>query len=191
VHSDAETPGAALAPRSTTAPALHHPPLTGGAGLFDHSAHDAVSPSAGMVAGVGAIVLTAVLTVVLVMMNPAFESGRAAGTPNQLAKPGAAGVALQPGTPAFEGARIIATKQCVSCHTIPGVPGATGMVGPNLAGVASKTRIASGAVTVHGPEDLRKWIADPASMKPGTGMPKVELTDDELTKIVAFLETLK
>ena len=41
------------------------------------------------------------------------------------------------------------------------------------------------------PGDLKKWIMNPAAEKPGTSMPNVGLTDDEATKIVAFLETLK
>jgi cytochrome c oxidase subunit 2 len=71
------------------------------------------------------------------------------------------------------------------------VPGATGQVGPNLAGVASRPKIAGGAVANTGPADLKKWISDPSAVKPGTAMPKVPLTDDELDKVVAFLETLK
>jgi cytochrome c1 len=167
-------------------------PLTGGAGLFDHSARDPISPSTSMWFGLGALALTVVLAGVLFSMNPAFANGKAAGTPNQLGQAAAAsGTSLQPGTPAFEGAQIIATKPCTGCHVIPGVPGATGMVGPSLAGVASRTKIAGGAVPNNGPDDLMKWIANPAGVKPGTPMPKVPLTDDELTKIVAFLETLK
>ena len=34
------------------------------------------------------------------------------------------------------GAMLIQQKGCGACHTIPGVPGANGTVGPNLAGVA-------------------------------------------------------
>ena len=102
-----------------------------------------------------------------------------------------AGGGLEPGTPAAEGAQIIASKPCVGCHTIPGIPGATGQVGPNLAGVASRTKIAGGAVNNTGPDDLKKWILNPAALKPGTLMPNVGLTDDEATKIVAYLETLK
>jgi cytochrome c oxidase subunit 2 len=145
-----------------------------------------------MLAGLAALVLSVAVAVVLVNMNPSFASGKAGGTPNQLgAAAGAAGAGLEPGSPAFEGAQIIATKQCVSCHIIPGVPNATGTLGPSLAGVASRAKIAGGAVNNSGPDDLRKWISDPAAVKPGTAMPKVPLTDDELTKIVAFLETLK
>jgi cytochrome c1 len=167
-------------------------PLTGGAGLFDHSARDAFSPSAVLMAGVAALVLTLAVAAWLVSANPAFESGKAAGTPNQLGAVAAAGgAALEPGSPAAEGAQIIATKPCVGCHTIPGIPGATGTVGPNLAGVASRTKIAGGAVPNTSPDDLKKWILNPAALKPGTPMPNVGLSDDEATKIVAFLETLK
>jgi cytochrome c1 len=117
---------------------------------------------------------------------------KAGGTASQLGSASAGGgAALEPGSPAAMGAQIIATKPCTGCHTIPGVPGATGQVGPNLAGIASRPKIAGGAVTNSGPDDLKKWISDPAADKPGTAMPKVPLTDDELNNIVAFLETLK
>jgi cytochrome c1 len=192
VQGDPETGTGAFASRPvSTALAEHAPTLTGGAGLFDHSARDAVSRSAALVAGVTGVVLTFAVAAVFVGMNPSFENGKAGGTPNQLAAPASAATALQPGTPAFEGAQIIATKPCTGCHMIPGVPGATGQVGPNLAGVASRPKIAGGAVANTGPADLKKWISDPSAVKPGTAMPKVPLTDDELDKVVAFLETLK
>jgi cytochrome c1 len=160
--------------------------------LFDHSARDPFSPSAGLVAGISGLIVTVAVAVLFVTMNPSIENGKAAGTANQLGVPGAAaGAALEPGTPAFEGAQIIATKPCTGCHTIPGIPGATGTVGPNLAGVASRPKVAGGAVNNSGPDDLKKWISDPPALKPGTAMPKVPLTDDELNTIVAFLETLK
>jgi cytochrome c1 len=165
--------------------------LTGGAGLFDHSARDAFSPSAVLYAGVAALILTVAVGWWLVSANPAFESGRAGGTPNQLGAVAAAGAALEPGSPAAEGAQIIASKPCGGCHVIPAIPGATGAVGPNLGGVASRTKIAGGAVPNNSPDDLKKWIMNPAALKPGTAMVNVGLTDDEATKIVAFLETLK
>jgi cytochrome c oxidase subunit 2 len=90
-----------------------------------------------------------------------------------------------------EGRALIAQKPCIGCHVIPGVPGATGTVGPNLAGVASRKTIAGGAVPNNGPDDLKKWILNPPALKPGTAMPNLGLTDDEATKIVAYLETLK
>jgi cytochrome c len=196
VQSDPETAPGALAPRPGGAGLAEYDDatLTGGAGLFDHSARDPFSPSAGLMAGLLALVLTAVVGAVLFNMNAkAFEGGAANGTPNQLAAPVAAGAgaALVPGSPQAEGAMIIASKPCGSCHTIPGVPGATGTIGPNLAGVASRTKIAGGAVNNNGPDDLKRWITDPPAAKPGTAMPKIPMTDDEATKIVAYLETLK
>jgi cytochrome c2 len=187
------TPGA-LAPQSSTALAPESPrTLTGGAGLFDHSDRDAIGPKAGAIAGILGLVVTVGIGVLLVVMNPAFASGKASGTSNQLGAASAAGGApvVEPGSPAAEGQMIIASEPCVGCHTIPGIPGATGTVGPNLGGVASRTKIAGGAVNNTGPDDLKKWILNPPALKPGTLMPNVGLTDDQATKIVAYLELLK
>ncbi len=60
-----------------------------------------------------------------------------------------------------------------------------------LAGVASRTTIAGGAVPNNGPDDLKNWILNPPAVKPGTAMPDYDLTDDQATQIVAYLETLK
>jgi cytochrome c len=89
------------------------------------------------------------------------------------------------------GKQLVAQKGCGGCHVIPDVPGATGVVGPNLAGVASRPTIAGGAVPNNGPDDLKRWIQNPPGVKPGTAMPNLNLTDDETTKITAFLETLR
>jgi cytochrome c len=193
VASEPETAPGALATRPASELAEANLTLTGGAGLFDHAARDAVRPGAGHVVGILGLLVTIGIAVVLVTMNPAFQSGKASGTANQLGAPPAAsgGPAVEPGSPAAEGAQIIATKPCVGCHTIPGIPGANGQVGPNLGGVASRTKIAGGAVNNTGPDDLKKWILNPPAEKPGTLMPNVGLTDDEATKIVAYLETLK
>jgi cytochrome c len=194
VASESEATPGALAPRPTTALAPESPrTLTGGAGLFDHAERDALSGTAGAIAGILGLIVTASIAIVLVMMNPSFASGKAGGTSNQLgaaASPGGAPV-VEPGSPAAEGQQIIASKPCVGCHTIPGIPGANGNVGPNLAGVASRTKIAGGAVNNSGPDDLKAWILNPPAKKPGTLMPNLGLTDDEATKIVAYLELLK
>jgi cytochrome c2 len=196
VASEAEhTPGA-LAPRPTPTTALapgEPRTLTGGAGLFDHSDRDALSPRGGAIAGVLGLVVTVGIAVLLVAMNPSFTSGQAGGTANQLGAVAAAGGApvVEPGSPAAEGQQLIASLPCVGCHTIPGIPGATGTVGPNLAGVAGRKKIAGGAVDNTGPDDLKAWIMNPPAKKPGTLMPNLGLTDDQATKIVAYLELLK
>lgn len=192
--SDPEPSGGPLA-RRPPEPALAEarPGLSGGAGLYDHSARDPFSRSAGRWVGVLALLLVIGTTGWLLGANPAFSNGKAGGTPNQMGQPAAAagGPDVAPGSPSAEGQQLIASRPCGGCHMIPGVPGATGAVGPNLAGVASRPRIAGGAVNNSGPDDLKAWIMDPPALKPGTAMPKVGLSDDEATKIVAYLETLK
>jgi cytochrome c1 len=89
------------------------------------------------------------------------------------------------------GQQLITQKGCGGCHTVPGVAGANGTVGPNLGGVGSRPTIAGGVVPHNGPDDLKRWILDPPALKPGTAMPKLGLSDEEATRIAAFLETLK
>jgi cytochrome c oxidase subunit II len=120
---------------------------------------------------------------VLPAASPAPVTGSPAPATSPVPAPGGANPA--------DGAALIQRKACGGCHTIPGIPGANGTIGPNLGGVASRTPIAGGAVPNNGPDDLKRWIMNPPALKPGTIMPNLGLTDDDATKIVAYLETLK
>jgi cytochrome c oxidase subunit 2 len=88
-----------------------------------------------------------------------------------------------------QGGAAIQRAGCGSCHTIPGIQGASGTIGPNLGGIASRRTIAGGAVPNNGPDDLKKWILDPPSLKPGTAMPNLHLSEEQATAIAAFLQT--
>jgi cytochrome c oxidase subunit II len=84
---------------------------------------------------------------------------------------------------------------CIGCHTMQGVEGAVARVGPNLSHLMSRKTFA-GATFDISPENLHKWIENPSAMKPmrpekGTGMPKIPLSDTEISQLVAFLTTLK
>ena len=173
------------------APAALPSPSTGGAGLSDHARADPVSPAAAAVGGIVGLLLVAIIGGTLYFLNPSFSAGTATGTSTQLGAPPAAAAALDPNSDAGMGQQIIATKPCVGCHTIPGVAGANGTVGPNLAGVAGRSTIAGGAVPNNGPADLKAWVENAPGVKPGTAMPNEGLTDDEATKVAAYLETLK
>ncbi|HEV7666117.1 MAG TPA: c-type cytochrome [Chloroflexota bacterium] len=131
----------------------------------------------------------------LAQPSPALAGSPApSGSPAASTAPGqpAAGTAPPPDlTAVSEGQALIAQKGCGGCHIIPGIAGATGTVGPDLTGVASRTTIAGGAVPNTGPDDLKRWIMNPPALKPGTQMPNLGLTDEEATRIVAYLETLK
>jgi len=89
---------------------------------------------------------------------------------------------------AAEGQTVFMHSACINCHTIAGTV-ASGRYGPDLTHVASRDTIASGPVK-NTPENLRQWIADPNSMKPGVLMPSMHLNDHDLDVITAYLTTL-
>src|SRR5438876_1136864 len=130
------------------------------------------------------VTVLGVLALVATACGPSSSS-----SPASPGKP-AAGPPPDP-TAVADGQALIAQKGCGGCHTIPNVAGASGTIGPNLAGVANRTTIAGGSVPNASPDDLKRWILDPPAVKPGTQMPKLGLSDDEATKIVAYLETLR
>lgn len=67
---------------------------------------------------------------------------------------------------------------CVACHA---VGGSGGVVGPALDGVGGRMSQA----------ELDRWLADPASVKPGTAMPNLGLSDSTRSELVAWLVGLK
>ena len=87
---------------------------------------------------------------------------------------------------AAEGQAVFMRSACINCHTIAGTV-ATGRFGPDLTHLASRDTIASGPVQ-NTPENLRQWIADPNSMKPGVLMPSMHLNDHDLDVITAYLD---
>ena len=89
---------------------------------------------------------------------------------------------------AAEGQTVFMHNACINCHTVAGTV-ATGRFGPDLTHLASRDTIASGPIQ-NTPENLRKWIADPNSMKPGALMPSMHLNDHDLDVITAYLTTL-
>jgi cytochrome c oxidase subunit 2 len=79
--------------------------------------------------------------------------------------------------------------KCGSCHAIRGTA-ATGNAGPDLTHVASRTSLA--ALTIpNSRERLRQWIRHPQQVKPGNPMPTVQLTDAQVGRLVAYLESLR
>jgi cytochrome c oxidase subunit II len=78
---------------------------------------------------------------------------------------------------------------CGACHTVRGTE-AGGSVAPELTHLMSRSIIAGGVVpnTIG---NLAGWIANPQSIKPGTLMPNLYLSGEEITNITAYLETLQ
>ena len=88
----------------------------------------------------------------------------------------------------FRRLREPASNSCIACHTIQGVSG--GVLGPNLTHVGSRATIA-GATLPNTPEGLARWLDDPPGVKPGSKMPRIGLTQQEIAALVAYLQSLK
>jgi cytochrome c len=90
-----------------------------------------------------------------------------------------------PGGDPDRGARLIERYGCGGCHTIPGIRGAKGKVGPELENVARRRLIAGRLPNT--PENLMRWIQDPQRIDPGTVMPDLDVTRDEARDIASYL----
>jgi len=87
------------------------------------------------------------------------------------------------------GRRIFETTACINCHVISGTV-ANGLFGPDLTHLMSRETIGSGAApNTH--DNLRLWVHTPDAIKPGSLMPAMNLNDQDLDAIVAYLETLR
>jgi len=87
------------------------------------------------------------------------------------------------------GRRVFETEACMNCHTISGTA-ATGRFGPDLTHLMSRATLASGAID-NTPANLRQWIKSPDTFKRGALMPAMQLSDEQLDEVTAYLETLK
>jgi cytochrome c oxidase subunit II len=87
------------------------------------------------------------------------------------------------------GRRVFESTGCINCHTVRGTV-ANGRFGPDLTHLMSRDTIASG-VAPNTLENLRKWIQNPDSIKEGSLMPAMKLSDDALDALVAYLGTLR
>ena len=83
------------------------------------------------------------------------------------------------------GAEAIRRFGCGACHTIPGIPGASGQVGPPLAGIGARSYIAG--VLVNTPDDMVRWIVNPPAADSLTAMPALDVTTSEARDIAAYL----
>jgi len=88
-----------------------------------------------------------------------------------------------------EGRKIFERTACINCHTVAGTA-ANGRFGPDLTHLMSRDRIASGAAQ-NTPANLRRWIQDPNTIKPGSKMPAMGLSDPELDAVTRYMETLR
>jgi cytochrome c oxidase subunit 2 len=90
---------------------------------------------------------------------------------------------------ALAGQRLFAEKPCAACHAVRGTV-AAGTTGPDLTHFADRQTVAAGLFeTTRG--SVAAWIADPQTVKPGSNMPMVPLSGDELRQLSAYMMSLR
>ncbi len=84
--------------------------------------------------------------------------------------------------PAEIGQALFLAKGCIICHQHAAIGEARKdfaefSVGPNLTNISAE------------PAFLKRWLKDPSAVKPGTEMPTLGLSDDEIDALVTFLKS--
>jgi cytochrome c2 len=87
-----------------------------------------------------------------------------------------------------QGRGLIQAFGCGACHTIDGIRGARGKVGPELRNYAQQHLLAG--FLPNTPQHLVAWLLEPVALKPSTGMPAQGLTEVEARHVAAYLYTL-
>lgn len=100
-------------------------------------------------------------------------------------KPNLAQVAVPSGEPGHDATVADGTarpqvfnQMCLACHRLGGEGG---QVGPALDTVGDR----------YDRDYIEKWLTDPAAVKPGTTMPKLPLSPEDVSELAAFLSQLK
>ncbi|MFC4184537.1 cytochrome c oxidase subunit II [Saccharococcus thermophilus] len=87
----------------------------------------------------------------------------------------------------------IFNKSCIGCHAVTPLDKRPeqARTAPNLANFGDRTRIAG--VLAHNEENLKKWLKDPESVKPGNKMTGKygQLTDEQINALTKYLMSLK
>ena len=106
-----------------------------------------------------------------------------------------------PGTPEFEGFQVFQNRGCAQCHTVrfedsnaSNILPADVFNGPDLTHFADRAVFAGASLPAAGEsrrEALARWLADPPNVKPGSFMPDLALTEQEINALIAWLESNK
>lgn len=95
---------------------------------------------------------------------------------------------VREGAEVFRAVREPANHSCIACHTVEGV--SFGALGPSLTHVGSRRSLAGG-ILPNTAEGMARWLRDPPGVKPGSLMPRIVLTEREITALVAYLQSLQ
>jgi len=87
------------------------------------------------------------------------------------------------------GQDLFVSFSCINCHAVSGTP-AAGSFGPDLSHLMSRRTLGAGVIP-NTEANLRRWIKEPQTVKPGNLMPNMQLNEHELDQVVAYLASLK
>ncbi len=87
------------------------------------------------------------------------------------------------------GQGVFASNACVSCHTVQGTI-AQGRYGPDLTHFGSRLTLGAG-ILENNRENVIRWLDSTQHVKPGNLMPDVELTDQQVQQLAAYLGSLR
>ena len=87
-----------------------------------------------------------------------------------------------------QGAVLIDQAGCGTCHMIPGIDAAQGLVGPPLDHMGKRIFIAG--LLRNTPANMMTWLRDPQAVVPGNAMPDMGLSEEQARHITAYLYTL-
>ena len=89
---------------------------------------------------------------------------------------------------AVAGEALFRGRGCAGCHAVSGI--SAGRVGPNLTHLQQRS-VFAGSIFDMNDLNLRLWLRNPPGEKPGSIMPNLNLSEDDITKLIAYLDTLK
>jgi len=87
------------------------------------------------------------------------------------------------------GSQLIASYGCGTCHVVPGVRNANGVVGPPLTQFASRVYVAG--MLRNTPDNLMIWLQNPQAVVPGNAMPNMGVSTRDARDMAAYLYTLE
>jgi cytochrome c oxidase subunit 2 len=88
------------------------------------------------------------------------------------------------------GEQVFLQNTCINCHAVRGLP-ATAQVGPDLTHLGSRATLGAGVID-NTPDNLRRWIRNPQTIKPGVLMPAFQdMSDADLGALADYLESLR
>ena len=90
---------------------------------------------------------------------------------------------------AQRGVTLIERNGCGSCHIIPGIKNANGLVGPPLTAMANRIYIAG--LRRNTPDAMIAWLENPQAVVPGNAMPNMYLSERDARDMTAYLYTLR